>query len=71
MYRHLLLAVVVALGVLLGGPPVTQATSFTFTPLDVPGASLTQATGINSRGQIVGSYFGGTTGGRGFLATPE
>ena len=38
----------------------------TFTTIDVPGASLTQAFGINPRGDIVGSYAaGGAT--HGFL----
>ena len=40
--------------------------SFQFTSIDFPGATLTRATGINSKGQIVGRY---VTGGafHGFL----
>src|SRR5438093_1446338 len=30
--------------------------AFTFTTIDVPGATLTNAIGINARGQIVGAY---------------
>jgi probable HAF family extracellular repeat protein len=62
MHRHLLVAVVVILGVLLGERDVVQAASFTFTTLDVPGASTTSAAGINSRGQIVGFYFDSVDG---------
>jgi probable HAF family extracellular repeat protein len=68
MHRHLLVAVVVILGVLLGERDVVQAASFTFTTLDVPGASTTSAAGINSRGQIVGFYFDSVDGSEhGFL----
>jgi hypothetical protein len=56
----------VALGFLLGGHHVGQATSFTFTFLDAPGAFNTFAHGINSRGQIVG-FYGANFRGRGFL----
>ena len=43
---------------------------YTFTPIEVPGASLTRANGINNRGQLVGAFAdGGRTGG--FLATPR
>jgi uncharacterized membrane protein len=37
----------------------------TFTLIDVPGASETQARGINDKGQIVGLYFDGQSGGPG------
>ena len=72
MYRHLCLALLMTLGLLLGGRHVAQAASFTFTPIDVPGASFTEAFGITPSGQIVGRYLdstGGTT--HGFLATPK
>ena len=65
-YRHLFLALLVTLGLLLGGRHVAQAASFTFTPIDVPGAFFTEALGINPRGQIVGSY-SDSTGEHGFL----
>ena len=58
------------LGLLLGGRHVAQAASFTFTPIDVPGASSTRAQGITPSGQIVGSYTD-STGRHGFLATPK
>jgi hypothetical protein len=72
MYRHLCLALLMTLGLLLGERHVAQAPSFTFTPIDVPGAFApgTLAVGINSRGQIVGAY-GDSTGTHGFLATPK
>ena len=41
-----------------------------YTSLDVPGASLTGAWGINDLGQIVGSYIDRQGNQRGFLATP-
>ncbi len=52
-------------GLIVGAPAGAMAT-FVFTPLDVPGATLTQAFGINEAGQIVG-IFSGATGGHGFL----
>src|SRR5262245_22410512 len=56
MYRHLFLALLMTLGFLLGGCHVAQATSFTFIPIDVPGAVSTQPFRINWRSQIVGRY---------------
>jgi probable HAF family extracellular repeat protein len=56
MSRHLCLALLMTLGLLLGGRHVAQAASFTFTTIDVPGAFGTVALGINQRGQIVGVY---------------
>jgi hypothetical protein len=71
MYRHLFLAVLVTLGLLLGERHVAQAAaSFTFTTIDVPGAPFTQPFGINPREQIVGRYVD-NTGVQGFLATPK
>jgi probable HAF family extracellular repeat protein len=67
MYRHLYLALLMILGFLLGGRHVAQAASFTFTPIDVPGASFTQALGINPSGQIVGHYSDSTGTLHGFL----
>jgi len=62
MYRHLCLALLMTLGLLLGGRHVAQAASFTFTPIDVPGASFTEAFGITPSGQIVGRYLDSTGG---------
>ncbi len=70
MSRHLCLAVLVILGLLLGGRHVAQAASFTFTPIDPSGAFFTRASGINPSGQIVGTYVD-STGEHGFLATPK
>jgi hypothetical protein len=41
-----------------------------FTPVDVPGASWTNVTGINNNGHIVG-FFSDNTGLHGFLAMPQ
>src|SRR4051812_42092685 len=45
-----------------------NAANFSFTPIDVPGASLTAAAGINDTGQIVGEFVD-STGIHGFLNT--
>jgi probable HAF family extracellular repeat protein len=47
----------------------SYAADFSFTQIDVPGATITLARGINDAGQIVGS-FSDSTGTHGFLATP-
>jgi uncharacterized membrane protein len=39
----------------------------TYTTLDIPGATASVASGINDKGQIVGTYYPASTG---FLATP-
>jgi hypothetical protein len=59
-----------AVGLLVGlaGHAKAQPT-YSFTTLDVPGASNTYPQGINNSGQIVGSYSDGA-GQHGFLATP-
>src|SRR5688572_15011385 len=36
-----------------------EVPSVAFTPIDVPGATLTDANGINDAGQVVGSYTAG------------
>ena len=60
MYRHLCLALLVTLSLLLGERYGAQAAaSFTFTTIDVPGASFTQAYGITPSDQIVGFYSDG------------
>jgi hypothetical protein len=62
----------VALGLFLGrAGQATGQPTYSFTTLDVPGASYANTTvnGINASGQIVGSY--DDAGGRhGFLAIP-
>jgi uncharacterized membrane protein len=67
MYRHLCLALLMTLGLLQGERHVAQAESFTFTPIDVPGASDTQPLGINPSGQIVGFYISPVLHLHGFL----
>jgi probable HAF family extracellular repeat protein len=59
---------VVVLWTLAAASPV-EADNFSFTQIDVPGASYTHAYGINDAGQIVGSV-DNSTGNHAFLATP-
>ena len=59
-------AVVLVSGLVLALPASVPAATFTFTPIDEPGASLTSAFGINATGQIVG-VFVNATGEHGFL----
>jgi uncharacterized membrane protein len=62
MRHQLFLAVIVTSGVVLGGNHgAAQARLLAFFNIDVPGAVGTQPSGINSRGQIVGSYDDGQT----------
>src|SRR6266849_3054979 len=67
--RPLVLPALFILSVLLVGAHQTaQASSFTFTPINVPfaGVTHTEANGINATGQIVGIYID-SSGGHGFL----
>ena len=48
----------------------SNASAFTFTTLDVPGATSTEAFGINRHGQIVGFYADSSGVGHGFLLDP-
>src|SRR5262245_11021030 len=52
---HMLVRAALLVSVLVATSPRTHAESFTFTRIDVPGASDTSANGINNAGQIVGS----------------
>src|SRR4051812_1310373 len=45
----------------------SAATIYTFTTFDVPGATVTQAFGINDAGQIVGIFRGATGSTHGYL----
>jgi probable HAF family extracellular repeat protein len=54
--HHVPLSAVLSLSILLSTFAVAHAASYTFTPLNVPGASATLAYGTNNRGQIVGYY---------------
>jgi probable HAF family extracellular repeat protein len=63
--RHLIRGLT-ALGLALGIPAVGQA-GFISTPIDVPGASVTGATGLNDVGQIVGFFGQEATRIHGFL----
>ena len=53
-------------GVLISTSPVL-AEPFDFTPIDVPGATMTQPLGINNSGQIVGFYWDSSFQSHGFL----
>jgi hypothetical protein len=55
MHRYLL-PVLLALSILLNASTMIYAASYTFTTIDVPGATRTTALGINDREQIVGWY---------------
>jgi len=55
--RRLVLPTLFILSVLLGAHQTARAASFTFTPIDVPFATDTEAFGINPGGQVVGGYF--------------
>lgn len=55
--------------ILLLSSPVTWAASYTFTSVDVPGATVTEAHGINDAGQIVGAYQDTTGTYHGFLSS--
>ena len=49
-------AVVPVIGLVFALPASAPAASFTFTPIAAPGASSTEAFGINATGQIVGAF---------------
>src|SRR5882724_9276550 len=57
--HHALLSAVLSLSVLLSPLAAAQDASYTFTTLDVPGATNTFAHGINPAGQIVGTFLVG------------
>ena len=59
---------VVVLGavlILVGAPAMAHA--FTFTTIDVPGATSTEAFDVNQRGQIVGHYLDTSGADHGFM----
>ena len=61
--------VIQALGLVLAAfASSASAAPYTFTILDVPGASLTEAIGINNAGQVVG-VLGDSSGQHGFINT--
>jgi uncharacterized membrane protein len=65
--RRSLLPAVLFLSLLLSAL-AAHAASYTFTTIDVPGATATYAHGINPAGMIVGTFdFGDATGAHGFL----
>jgi probable HAF family extracellular repeat protein len=66
MHRYLLPAVLF-LCVLLSALGAAHAASYTFTTIDVPGATLTEAYGVNAAGQIVGRFNDATGERHGFL----
>ena len=66
MHRFLL-STVLSLSVLLSTLVAAQDVSYTFTTIDVPGATLTEAYGINAAGQIVGRFSDATGERHGFL----
>jgi probable HAF family extracellular repeat protein len=61
-----LLSAVLSLSVLFSTLVAAQDASYTFETIDVPGARVTQALGINETGQIVGHFYDAIEG-HGFL----
>ena len=62
--------VIQALGLVLAAfASSASAAPYTFTTLDIPGAILTEAIGINNAGQVVG-FFRDSSGTHGFVASP-
>jgi probable HAF family extracellular repeat protein len=66
MHRALL-STVLSLSVLLSPLVAAYAASYTFTTIDVPGATNTEAYGINTADQIVGIFYDATGRLHGFL----
>ena len=60
---------VIAWAMLLGSPAAIADTVYSYAAIDVPGAAGTYAFGINSAGQVVGSYFDSAGGYHGFVDT--
>src|SRR5207245_9295904 len=56
-----------ALGLVLGATSNVLADGPTFTTIEFPGATLTNAFGINTRGDIVGNYMNADKSDHGFL----
>src|SRR5258708_30575792 len=54
----------------LGAGQDSSADSYSFTTVDVPGATNTNATGINNRGQIVG-FYNDASGDHGFVLSSD
>ena len=54
------------ISIVLIGAPAVVARSFTFTSVDPPGSTSTDAMGVNSSGQVIGGYTN-ASGGHGFL----
>jgi hypothetical protein len=52
---------------LAAASPAFAGPLYTYTTIDVPGATNTEANGINSSGQIVGDYLGANDTQNGFL----
>ena len=52
---------------LLVAVPAVAGPLYSFTTIDVPGATDTFANGINASGQVVGGYYGADGRGHGFL----
>jgi uncharacterized membrane protein len=57
----------VAWTMLLGAPVGIAETMYSYSSIDVPGATYTSAFGINSAGQIVGFYYDSAGGYHGFI----
>ena len=60
-------AILPAIIFVLAGIPVAFGQTPSFTPIDYPGATLTDAFGINTRGDVVGNYNNADKSDHGFL----
>ena len=70
MKRLLFLASTLTISFSLSMALVKEARAYSFTSLDVPGATAAIAYGINDAGSVVGSYYD-ATGWYGFIATAQ
>ena len=64
---HLAVLAFVLVNMALANIPAGAQTTFTFTQLDVPGSTATEADGINAQGEIVGFFFDAAGRQHGFL----
>jgi hypothetical protein len=71
MLKNMLkLGAVLIAAILVTGAVAAQNAVYTFTTIDVPGSTNTEAIGINKQGAIVGKYVDVRNAEHGFLAKP-
>ena len=67
MRRHMIRAGALLYLFVGSGLAFPDSVAFTFTPINVPGASVTMATGINNSGEVVGLFIGASGTAHSFL----